>query len=413
MSASSIPPALLGERFDPFNDPILTDPFPFMAEARKACPAFFSPMLNYWVVTRYRDIREILQNSNLFSASNTLDAIKPVCPHAQKVLASGFRPVKVLTNADPPAHARVRRLANAAFTRSRVAAWEPYIREVVRQVLAERFTGRAADLVKDLAYELPAVVVFKMLGVPQDRVPQAKAASTTRTLFNWGFPSDEEQVRLAEDFSRFWEMLRCLVAERAEHPQDDVISALLQAGDGDLPALTQQEVTTIVSATATAGHETTTSGIGNAMRWLLEYRHAWEEICRDASLIPNAVEELLRFDPSVNSWRRKAIDETDIGGVRVPAGANLLLLLASANRDAEVFADPDRLDIRRGNAKEHLAFGGGAHLCLGAPLARLEMKVVLEELSGRLPGLRLVPGQKFSYLPNTSFRGPLSLKVEW
>ena len=143
-------PSTLAARFNPFEDPILSDPFPFLAEARAATPVFHSPLIDYWVVTRYHDIREILQDASRFSASNTLDAIKPVCPHAQQVLASGFRPVKVLTNADPPAHTRVRRLANAAFTRSRVAAWEPRIREVVRRMLDERFKGGAADLVKDL-----------------------------------------------------------------------------------------------------------------------------------------------------------------------------------------------------------------------------------------------------------------------
>ena len=140
---------------------------------------------------------------------------------------------------------------------------------------------------------------------------------------------------------------------------------------------------------------------------------AWQDICRDPSFIPNAVEEVLRIDPSVFSWRRKTLQAAEIGGVPVPAEANLLVLMGSANRDPEVFAEPERFDIRRGNAKDHLAFGHGPHVCLGAPLARLEARVVIEELARRLPSLRLVPGQKMSYLPNTSFRGPRSLQVEW
>ena len=119
------------------------------------------------------------------------------------------------------------------------------------------------------------------------------------------------------------------------------------------------------------------------------------------------------IDQETAKVRRKALEDVDIGGVRVPAGAKLLVLVASANRDPQVFPDPDRLDIRRANAKEHIAFGYGAHICIGAPLARLELKVVLEEVSARLPGLRMVPGQKLRYLPNTSFRGPRSLLVEW
>jgi cytochrome P450 len=180
-----------------------------------------------------------------------------------------------------------------------------------------------------------------------------------------------------------------------------------------LPALNHQEVTTIVYALLFAGHETTTGLIGNAMRRLLAERHAWEEICRDPSLIPNAIEEALRFDTSVIAWRRKTTQEVEIGGVPVPADTDLLLLLGSANRDPAVFEDPDRFDIHRRNAKEHLSFGQGVHYCLGAPLARLEARVVLEELSVRLPSLRLVPGQTLRFQPNTSFRGPLALLVEW
>jgi cytochrome P450 len=162
-----------------------------------------------------------------------------------------------------------------------------------------------------------------------------------------------------------------------------------------------------------AGHETTTSLLGNAFRQLLTERHTWEAICHDPTLIPNAIEEVLRLDSSVITWRRKTRQAVDIGGVAVPANANALLLLGAANRDPTVFEYPNRFDIHRANAKEHLSFGHGTHFCLGAPLARLEARVVLEELSARLPQLRLMPGQTFRFQPNTSFRGPLSLLVEW
>jgi cytochrome P450 len=179
-----------------------------------------------------------------------------------------------------------------------------------------------------------------------------------------------------------------------------------------LPALNHHEVTQIVYELLFAGHETTTGLIGNAKRRLLTERNAWEEICRDSSLIPNAVEEVLRFDSSVIAWRRKTTEPVEIGRVPVPADANLLLLLGSANRDP-VFEDPDRFDIHRQNARDHLSLGHGAHYCLGAPLARLETRVVVEELSARLPSLRLVPGQTLRFQPNTTFRGPLSRLVEW
>jgi cytochrome P450 len=404
----------LAGRFDPFHDPYLADPYPFFAQARAATPVFYSPDLDYWVVTRYQDIRHIFQTPRLFSAANTLAPLQPICPAAVRLLdEGGFRPIPTLTNIDPPGHSRVRRLTNVAFTPRRVAAMEPFVRELTMRFLKERLSSGRADLVRDLAWDLPALVIFRVLGIPDDDVPPVKAGAESRLLLMWGRPSEDEQVRLAQGLATFWRYAETLVASRADHPQDDFTSDLLLARAGDLSALSQQEVTQIVSELLFAGHETATGLISNGMRQLLTHRHAWEAICRDASLIPNAVEEVLRFDSSVIAWRRKTTQAVQIGGVPVPAGANLLLLLASANRDPSVFEDPEHFDIHRQNAREHLSLGSGAHFCLGAPLARLEARVVLEELSARLPRLRLVPGQTLRFQPNTTFRGPLSLLVEW
>jgi cytochrome P450 len=245
------------------------------------------------------------------------------------------------------------------------------------------------------------------------RAAAVEAGAESRLLLMWGRPHEDGQIRLAQGMAAFWRYAETLVASRAAHPRDDFTSALLLARDGDVPALSHQEVTTIVYGLLFAGHETTTSLMGNATRRLLTDRHAWEEMCRDPARIPNAIEEVLRFDSSVIAWRRQTTQAVAIGGVPVPAHANVLLLLGSANRDPAAFEHPDRFDIHRWNAKEHLSFGYGAHFCLGAPLGRLEARVVLEELRARLPSLRLVPGQTLRFQPNTSFRGPLSLLVEW
>jgi cytochrome P450 len=404
----------LGERFDPFHDPYLADPYPFFAEARAATPVFYSPAIDYWVVTRYHDIRQIFQTPKLFSASNALAPIQPICPEAERTLAEGaFRPVPTLTNNDPPAHTRVRRLANVAFTMKRVAAMEPFIRELAVRFVRERLSSGRADLVRDLAWELPALVIFRVLGIPDEDVPRVKAGAENRLLLMWGRPAEEEQIRLAHGMAEFWRYAEELVARRAQDPRDDFTSDLILARDGAMPALNSQEVTTIVYGLLLAGHETATSLLANAFRRLLTDLDAWKEICGNSSLIPNAVEEVLRLDSSVIAWRRKTTQGVEIGGVPVPADANLLLLLGSANRDPAVFENPDRFDIHRTNAKDHLSFGHGVHFCLGAPLGRLEARVVIEELSERLPGLRLAPEQTLSFQPNTSFRGPLSLLVEW
>ena len=256
-------------------------------------------------------------------------------------------------------------------------------------------------------------MIFRVLGVPDADVERVKAGSESRLLFQFGRPTPEQQCQLAQGMATFWRYTEELVTSRTREPGDDFTTDLIQARDGDVPALNAQEVATIVFGLLLAGHETTTNLLGNAFCCLLSQREAWQEICVDASCIPNAIEEVLRFDSSVIAWRRRTTRVVDIGGVSVPAEANLLLLLGSANRDPEVFPDPDHFDIHRSNAKEHLSFGHGTHLCLGAPLARLEARVVLEELGSRLPSLRLVPDQTLSFLPNFSFRGPRSLLGEW
>jgi cytochrome P450 len=162
-----------------------------------------------------------------------------------------------------------------------------------------------------------------------------------------------------------------------------------------------------------AAHETTTNASGNAMRVLLENRDAWQRICEGPSLIPKAIEECLRHAGSVVAWRRMATEDVVVGGVEIPAGSRLLISMASANRDDDVFECPNDFDIDRKNARRHLTFGFGKHTCMGATLARLEMTVFLEELTRRLPHLHLVEGQEWSYLPNTSFRGPEHIRVSW
>jgi cytochrome P450 len=415
MSTTASPDAKrLGEHFDPFHDPYLADPYPFFAEAQAATPVFYSPLLDSWVVTRYHDIRQVFQTPQLFSSVNTVAPIQPMCPAAGHILTEGnFRPVPTLTNNDPPAHTRVRRLANVAFTPRRVAAMEPFIRELTVRFVTERLSRGRADLVRDLAWELPALVIFRVLGIPDDDAARVKAGAESRLLLMWGRPTEAEQIHLAHGMAAFWRYAETLVADRTREPRDDFTSDLARARDGNAPALNPQEVTTLVYGLLTAGHETTTNLLGNAFRQLLTHRHAWEAICQDPTLIPNAIEEVLRLDSAVITWRRKTTQAVDIGGVAVPAHANVLLLLGAANRDPTVFGTPARFDIHRANAKEHLSLGHGPHFCLGAPLARLEARVVLEELSARLPQLRLVPGQTLRFQPNTAVRGPCSLLVEW
>jgi len=333
---------------------------------------------------------------------------------ASKALEEGgWKAIPTLANVDPPEHTRVRKLANTAFTPKRVAEMEPFIRSLAVKFCKERFRGGKVDLVRELAWDLPVLVLFKILGVPDNDVESIKMGSWNRILFVYGRPNDDEQVRAAQGMATFWRYAEELVASRLRKPENDFTSALAHAVDPDGVGLTPQQTTTVILNLLFAGHETTTGLLGNAFRRLLGDRQAWQDIVNDGGLIPNAVEEILRLDSSVIAWRRYTTADVEVGGVQIPARSNLLLMLGSGNRDPAVFDYPDRLNIRRSNARENLSFGVGAHLCLGAPLARMQTAIAIEVLSTRLRNLRLVENEQLRFAPNVSFRGPLALHVEW
>ncbi|MFN0092447.1 MAG: cytochrome P450, partial [Acidimicrobiales bacterium] len=368
--------------FDPFQGSLLADPYPQFARLVAERPVFLAENLGYWVISRHADCREVLRDHERFSASNTLAPVRPPCPAAVKALVDGqFRSVPTMTNVDPPAHTRTRRIAHLAFTPRRVAQMEEFVRGAVRGCLRERLADGRTDLVASLTWELPALVVFAILGVPATDLDEVKEASADRLRFMFGRADDEQQVAAAKGMARFWRYCEALAEDRRAHPCDDFTSDLVHRTTESGAPLTQQEVSTILFGLLLAGHETTTNILGNGVRRLLENRDAWDAICSDPSLIPGAVEEILRFDSSVIHWRRRTTTPVTLSGVDIPADADLLVSIGAANRDPAVFDRPDVFDIRRPNAREHLSFGGGAHLCLGAPLARLEARVVLEELT--------------------------------
>jgi len=414
--ASTLGVRKIADRFDPFSADYLADPYPTLANARDAAPAFYSADLDHWVVTRYADVRHVLRTPAEFSAINALEPLTKLCPHAAAILKDGeYAATPALTNLDPPRHARQRRLANAAFTPKHVAALEPFIRDLAQRFCDDRLRDGHADMIGDFAWAFPALVLFRVLGLPETDLVRVKEGARYRGIVIFGKANENEQVGAARELASFWQYAAAMVEARTKSPGDDFVSTLVQARDvdGDNDVLEPREATSIMLMMLFAGHETTMNLLGNSFHRLLADRASWEAICREPGLIPNAIEEVLRFDSSVITWRHKAKQAVHIGGVPVPAQAKLLLLLGSANRDPAVFSDPDRFDIRRPNAREHLSFGYGVHNCLGAPLARLEARVVLEEVSRRLPALRLAGNTALEFPPSISHRGPCSLKVEW
>ena len=410
------PVSHVAAHFDPFDEGYLQDPYAVFSQVRQEDQIFYSPTLDYWVISRYEDVKQVFQDP-AFSASISITPLKELCPAAVDELVKAQMVMgPSLVNEDPPLHTKRRRLIQKAMiSPARIEAVTPRIRNLATTYV-DRFVRRGrADLVGDFAWEIPALVAFALMGVPDEDVERAKEFSGRLAMFTWGYPTEHEQQKLAAGMGQYWIYAKEHVKRRLEEPTDDYISNLIASwrkpGNEDL--FDENYLVTTMMNFLFAGHETTTNATANGLRAMLEQRDQWEALCADPSLIPGAIEEILRFSSSVIAWRRMAIEDTVVGGVTIPAGSKVLVLTGSGNRDEAVFPEPERFDVTRPNADQHLAFGLGRHLCMGAPLARVEMGIFLEELTRRLPHMRLVPGQTFSYSANTSFRGPDHLYVEW
>jgi len=413
--------------YRPFAEDFLADPYPTLAMLRDEQPVTFDPGLGVFLVSRHADIEAVFRNHELFSAANAQDPIAPLHDETRAVLAdAGFRAYRTMSNADGDVHTRIRRHNQVGFSPRRLRAMEPIVRRATDELLDALITagtgngagggasgpGRA-DLVAGLSHPLPAGIIFALLGFPPEDTPMLKGWAGNRMSFSWGRPSAAEQAEIARGMLSYWAYCEAHTARRLAEPADDFTSDLVRIHLEDPSTLSPGEISHVIYGLSFAGHETTTNLISNTVRRLLETPGAWAELVADPSLIPAAVEEGLRHDSSVLAWRRVATADTEIGGVPVPAGSAVLLLLAAANRDPAVFAEPDRFDLHRTDGGRYLSFGWGKHFCLGAPLGKLEVATVLEALTTRLPSLRLEPGQTLSFHPNVSFRGPRQLWVAW
>ncbi|WP_312427463.1 cytochrome P450/oxidoreductase [Achromobacter sp.] len=413
-SPTGCPISARAAEFDPFGDGYQQDPPEYVRWARDQEPVFYSPQLGYWVVTRYDDIKAIFRDNITFSPSIALEKITPTGPEANAVLASyGYAMNRTLVNEDEPAHMPRRRVLMDPFTPEELKHHEPMVRRLTREYVDRFIDDGRADLVDQMLWEVPLTVALHFLGVPEEDMDLLRQYSIAHTVNTWGRPKPEEQVAVAHAVGNFWQLAGKILDKMRQDPSGPGwMQYGLRKQQTHPEVVTDSYLHSMMMAGIVAAHETTANASANAIKLLLQHPQAWREICEDPNLIPNAVEECLRHNGSVAAWRRLATRDVEIAGVAIPAGSKLLIVTSSANHDEGQFEDADLFDIRRENASDQLTFGYGSHQCMGKNLARMEMQIFLEELTRRLPHLKLAE-QAFTYVPNTSFRGPEHLWVEW
>lgn len=401
--------------FTPFAEDYLRDPYPELERLNAEQPVFYAERLGYLVVTRMADVLEVFKHPEIFSSENVQDPVFPVCERAAEVLGvEDYNPVAVMSNRQLPDHARIRKYTREGFSGRRMKLLEPYIRACSETLIDDMLAGpRPAEFVSAFAHPLPGRIIFRFIGFPEDDYAKLIDWTSNRLAFTWGQPTDDEQVEIAGNMLRYWRYCREFVALRQREPADDLTSELLAAHAADPQDLTLREVESVVYGLSFAGHEIVSNFIANTLLALLPDRANWEAVCADRALIPNALEEVLRHDSPQTSWRRVALEDTQIGGVDVPAGTRIFMSLGAANHEAAEFDDPATFDLHRENARKHISFGHGIHFCLGARLARLEAQIAVEALAARMPTLSLVPNQALRYSPNMTFRGPVELFVDF
>ena len=368
--------------FNPLDPDLLSDPYPHYAALRETDPVHHSPWLQGWVLTRYDDCAHVLRHHDLFSSDAT-HATSPLARMRVRQRAElGIDADTVLTT-DPPVHKRLRSIVNKAFTPARVARLRPRIEEVSDALLAEAPAGEPLDVIAGLAQPLPIIVIAEMLGIPPEDRDTFKRWSRTVAGLTEPIPAQETLNAMKEQRSELGQYLSRFVEARRARPQDDLITALVQAEEAG-SALNLGELLAFCVLLLVAGNETTTNLIGNGALALARHPEQAALLAARPQILPAALEELLRYDSPVQGTVRFALQDGEIGGRRIARGDTIFVIIAAANRDPARFPNPDRLDLQRDGAR-NLSFGLGIHSCLGAPLARVESEVALGALLRRWP----------------------------
>jgi len=387
---------------------VLANPYPLYARLRTEDPVHWDPFLHAWVVTRYEDVVRVLHD---FSANRT--------PTPQQLSTMGLSQLGPIASVmvqqmlfmDQPAHTRLRGLCSQAFTPRRVEDLRAHIQDIADRLLDAVLSNGRMDLIRDFAAPLPATVTAEMLGVPIADHVQLKAWSADFAEMLGNFQHNPDRAnRVLGSLEAMTAYFKDAIHSQAADPRPGLVHDLLTAEvDGD--KLSEDEVVANLIVTMVGGQETTTNLIGNGILTLLRNPDVMQELRSNLSLIPTAVEELLRYESPSQHTARITPEDVEIGGKRIRRRDAVIAVMGAANRDPERFPDPDRLDITRRDNR-HVAFGFGAHFCFGAPLARIEAQIAFRTILERLPNLKLEPSPVV-WRENLGLRGLKALEVSW
>jgi cytochrome P450 len=390
--------------FDPRDPAFLADPYPVFASLRAEGPVHWHEGLGLAVAVSHAACSEVLRDR---SAGRIWRDREP----ASSFVAFNLLHQNSLLENEPPRHTRLRRLISTAFARGHTERLRPWVRSLSTSLVSSLASAIAADgsadLLAHLAAPLPVEVIAELLGVPAaDRSRLQPWSNSIVKMYEYGLPAPAAAAAEAAA-QEFVDYLRWLAAQRASAPGDDLISDLVAVRDGT-DRLTDDELVGTAVLLLMAGHEATVNVVGNGVLALLTHRAEWSRLVADASLLPTAVEELIRFDAPLQLFERTATAPTTVAGYALEPGDKIAALLGAAARDPLVFPEPDRLDVGR-SPNAHLGFGAGIHYCVGAPLARVEIAAALEALVTQLPELRLAENPE--HRPEFVIRGLRSLLV--
>lgn len=399
--------------FDPREPDQRKDPFEVYRRLRHEEPVHHAKQFDLWVISRYEDVVAVARQPESFSSQHAVRSSMAPLPDAVHVeLQRGYPPQPMLTDSDEPQHRRLRTLVSQAFTPSFIKTLEPRLEQLANQLISTFRDDGSADLIEVFAWPYPLSAIAMMLGIEDANLRDLHVWSDHWLKMNQAVESVELHTAYAQSFVALQHFVMDQLQNRASHPGDDLLSALLEAELDDGSRLSLEEALWVPLNLIVAGHMTVTRALGSALLRILQSETIRDELIADLdTTLELAVEEFLRLDSPAQGMFRTALEDVTINGVTIPAGGRVMILFGSANRDESRCPAPDTFDMTRPDIRRHIAFGTGIHVCIGAPLARLELQIALRLLLEQLPGLRLVgtPERETLFFA----RGLTTLPVQW